>query len=74
MRFLAGGVLLATIALLAPAWSLGPSWFVLLLDHRRLALEAWAGWVLALSWLLRSLWAVVFLRASGGRLQAASRS
>jgi hypothetical protein len=74
VRFLAGGVLVATVVMLGPAWSLGPSWLALLLAQRWLVLEAWAGSALAITWLLRALAAVIFLRASGGRLKASSAS
>jgi hypothetical protein len=73
VRFLAGGVLAATVLMLWPAWSSGPMWFALVAAHRRVAFEAWIGWALAITWLLRALSAVVFLRASGGRLRASAK-
>ena len=74
MRFLAGGVLAASMIMLAPAWSIGPTWLALLAAQRWLALEAWCGFALSVSWALRALSAVLFLRASGERLRAASTS
>ncbi len=38
---LAAGVLAATVTMLAPAWSIGPTWLALLAAQRCLALEAW---------------------------------
>lgn len=73
MRFLAGGTLLATLLMVGPAWWLGPSYLVALQSQARLSVEAWLGLVLALTWLLRAVSSLVFLRASGGRLRATAR-
>ena len=73
MRFLAGGTLLATLAMVAPAWWLGPPYLAALHAEARLSLEAWLGAALALTWLLRGVASSVFLRSSGGRLRASSR-
>lgn len=73
MRFLAGGTVLATLAVLAPAWWLGPPYLAALHAEWRLSVEAGLGIALALTWLVRGVASLVFLRASGGRLRAASR-
>jgi len=73
VRFLAGGTLLATLAVVAPAWWLGPPYLAALHAQARLSLEAWLGAALTLTWLLRRVASLVFLRTSGGRLRAASR-
>lgn len=73
MRFLAGGTLLATLTVIAPAWWLGPPYLAALQAEARLSVEAWLGITLALTWLLRGVASLVFLRASGGRLRAATR-
>jgi len=74
VRFLAGGTLLATALFVGPAWWFGPPWLHLLQAHGRLTVEAWVGAVLALTWLLRGIAALVFLRSSGGRLRASAQS
>lgn len=73
MRFLAGGTLLATLVLVAPAWWLGPKYLAVLHAQTPLSIEAWLGTALALTWLLRAVGSLVFLRASGGRLRATAR-
>ncbi len=63
-------------ALLLLSWPLatpaGPTYARLLWTQRTLTLEAACGLTLALTWLLRRLAEILFLRASGRRLRATS--